>query len=94
MATFQSITSQADGFVVVSLWKPEGQPLAKGGYEYEHQSTLNEALDLFRDYEDGQWERARAVGVFASKDGLPSGGRLEPAQILRLLSETRLRKAA
>ena len=54
MATFQSITLQADGFVVVSLWKPEGQPLAKGGYEYEHQATLNEALDLFRDYEDGQ----------------------------------------
>ena len=71
MATFQSITSQADGFVVVSLWKPEGQPLAKGSYEYEHQATLNEAFDLFRDYEGGQWQRARAVGIFASKDGLP-----------------------
>ncbi len=53
MATFQSITSQCSGFVVVSLWKPEGQPLAKGGYEYEHQSTFNEALGLLRDYEDG-----------------------------------------
>ena len=94
MATFQSITSQADGFVVVSLWKPEGQPLAKGGYEYEHQATLNDALDLLRDYEDGQWQRARAVGIFASKDGLPIGGRLESAQILRLMSETRLGKAA
>jgi hypothetical protein len=89
MATIQSITSQSDGFVVVSLWKPEGQPLAKGDYEYEHQPTLNDALDLYRDYEDGQWSRARAIGVFAAKDGLPIGGRIDPAQLMQLMAETR-----
>jgi len=94
MATFKSITSQADGFVVVSLWQPEGQPLAKGDYQYEHQPTLNDALGLLRDYEAGEWSRACAIGIFASKDGLPIGARLEPAQILRLMAETRLRKAA
>ena len=64
MATVQSITSQSDGFVVVSLWKPEGQQLASGSYEYEHRPSLNDALDLYRDYQDGQWDRARAVGIF------------------------------
>ena len=36
-----------------------------------------------------EFRRARAVGIFAVKDGLPIGGRLEAAQIMRLMRETR-----
>ena len=60
-----------------------------GDYEYEHRPTLNDALDTYRDYEDGEFRRARAVGIFAVKDGLPIGGRLEAMQIMRLMRETR-----
>jgi len=48
-----------------------------------------DALDTYRDYEDGEFRRARAIGIFAVKDGLPIGGRLEAMQIMRLMRETR-----
>ena len=38
---------------------------------------------------DGEFRRARAIGIFAVKDGLPIGGRLEAQQIMRLMRETR-----
>lgn len=82
-----ALLGQADAFVVVSWWQDgngEG-----GGYEYEHRRTLNDALDTYREYEDGEYRRARAVGIFAVRDGLPVGGRLEAAQMLRLMRETR-----
>ena len=36
-----------------------------------------------------RFPRARVVGIFAVKDGLPIGGRLEAMQIMRLMRETR-----
>jgi hypothetical protein len=45
--------------------------------------------DAHRDYEDGEFRRARAIGIFAVKDGLPIGSRLEAQQIMRLMRETR-----
>jgi len=80
---------QADAFVVVSWWQEKSGDGCAGDYEYEHRPTLNDALDTYRDYEDGEFRRARAIGIFAVKDGLPIGGRLEAQQIMRLMRETR-----
>jgi len=84
-----ALLERADAFVVVSWWQARSGDGRTGDYEYEHRPTLNDALDTYREYEDGEYQRARAVGIFAVKDGLPITGRLEPAQILRLMHETR-----
>jgi hypothetical protein len=84
-----AILQQADAFVVVSWWQEKSSDGHAGDYEYEHRPTLNDALDTYREYEDGEFRRARAVGIFAVKNGLPVGGRLEATQILRLMHETR-----
>ena len=84
-----AVAGQADAYVVVSWWQEKSNDGGAGDYEYEHRPTLNDALDTYRDYEDGEFRRARAVGIFAVKDGLPIGGRLEATQIMRLMRETR-----
>ena len=84
-----ALLQRADAFVVVSWWQAKSGDGRCGDYEYEHRLTLNDALDTYREYEDGEYHRARAVGIFAVKDGLPIMGRLEPAQLLRLMHETR-----
>jgi hypothetical protein len=81
-----SVTT-SDSFVVVSLWRAkEGDGTS---YDYETHATLNAALDAYRELEDGEYPRARAVGIFAARNGMPIGSKLEPAVILRLLRETR-----
>ena len=87
-----ALLKRADGFVVVSWWQEKSSDPQRGDYEYEHQPTLNDALDIYREYEDGEYQRARAIGIFAVKEGLPILGQLDPAQILRLLRETRRAK--
>jgi hypothetical protein len=84
------LAQQADAFVVVSWWQEKSGNSGRGDYEYEHRPSLNEALDTYREYEDGEYDRARAVGIFAVRNGLPVGGRLEPVELLRLMRETRL----
>ena len=84
-----ALLQQADAFVVVSWWQEKSSDGGAGDYEYEHRPTLNDALDTYRDYEDGEFRRARAIGIFAVKNGLPIGGGLEATQILRLMRETR-----
>ena len=79
----------ADAFVVVSWWQAKTGDGQSGDYEYEHRSTLNDALDTYREYEDGEYRRARAVGIFAVRNGLPTGGRLDPAEVMCLMQETR-----
>jgi hypothetical protein len=79
----------ADSFVVVSLWRAKEGEAGGDMYEYEAQPTLNAALDLLREYEDGEYPRARAVGIFAARNGLPTGGALNPSLLLRLMRETR-----
>lgn len=80
---------QPEGFVVVSWWQDRSGDGTKGAYEYEHRRSLNEALESFREYEDGEFERARPVGIFAARNGLPVGGCLEPAYLMRLMAEVR-----
>jgi len=80
---------QADAFVVVSWWQDKSGDGHAGSYEYEPRPSLNDALDTYREYEDGEYRRARAIGIFAARNGLPVGGRLEAAHMLRLMRETR-----
>lgn len=80
--------TQCDGYVVVSFWQPKSGS-AEGDYHYEHCSTLNDALDVYAEYDHGGWARARGLGIFAAKNGLPIGGRMDPAQLMRLMRETR-----
>lgn len=84
-----ALLRSADAFVVVSWWQDKSGDPGRGSYDYEHRPTLNDALDTYREYQDGEFARARAVGLFAVKDGLPVGGRLEPALVMRLMHETR-----
>lgn len=84
-----SLLRQADGFVVVSWWQEKSGDGRSGDYEYEHRPTLNDALDTYREYEDGEYQRARAVGIFAVASGLPIMGRLDPAELMGLMQETR-----
>lgn len=84
-----ALLQQADAYVVVSWWQEKSGDGATGDYEYEHRSTLNDALDTYREYEDGEYRRARAVGIFAVRNGLPIAGRLVTGQVARLIQETR-----
>lgn len=84
-----ALMGRANGFVVVSWWQERSGDGTAGAYEYEHRPTLNDALDTYREYEDGEHARARAVGIFAAVNGLPVVSRLEPGALLRLMQETR-----
>ena len=78
-------------FVVVSWWSDSADnPFGlKGVHSYETAKTLNDALDIYDEYERGEWPRARAMGIFAADaNGLPIG-RLDPALLLKLMREKR-----
>ena len=79
----------ADGYVVVSLWRERGG--VSTSYEYEHKTTLSDALDAYQGYEDGEYHRASAVGIFAVRHGMPVDKKMEPALLARLMKETRAR---
>lgn len=84
-----ALLREADAFVVVSWWQEKTGDGRRGDYEYEHRPTLDEALDTYREYEDGEYRRARAVGIFAVRNGLPIGGRLDPASVMCLMHDLR-----
>lgn len=81
-----NLMKQADGFVVVSLWSPK--PGEAGGdiYEYERMPSLNEACDLYRDYREGEYSRARAIGIIPVRNGMPCGD-IDATELLRLMAE-------
>jgi hypothetical protein len=78
-----ALLGQADAFVVVSWWQEKSGDGRTGDYEYEHRPTLNDALDTYRDYEDGEFRRARAVGILRRQGRpahrRPAGGRADHA---------------
>ena len=86
----QTVTvSRASGFVVVSWWQDSSSDGRKGGFEYDHKPDLNSALDLYREFQDGEHARATAMGVFSCDAiGLPLR-RLDPNHLMRLMAETR-----
>ena len=80
---------EADGFVVVSWWQDRSGDGHRGSYEYDHRPSLNDALEAYREYQDGEYARARAIGIFAARHGLPIAGGLEPTRLMRLMAELR-----
>jgi hypothetical protein len=79
----------SNAYVVVSFWHEKSGDGSGGDYEYEHRPTLNYALDTYREYQDGEYARATAIGIFEAKNGLPIGEALSPARLLQLMHETR-----
>ena len=68
------LIEQATEFVVVSDWSPQpGRQTTSGGLMYEDYDDLAKAERAFRDYEAGEYPRARAVCLFASRLGVPIG---------------------
>jgi hypothetical protein len=68
----QNTIAQATEFVVVSFWQPKSDS-AKGSYEHETFTDQRDAVEAFREYEAGEYPRARAVCIFASRHGIPMG---------------------
>jgi hypothetical protein len=68
------LIEQASEFIVVSDWSPmPGREMTSGGLSYEDFDNYQDAERAFRDYEAGEYPRARAVCLFASRMGIPIG---------------------
>ncbi len=89
-AAEQPITvTKASGFVVVSWWQSRSSDDRKGTFEYSHCRTLKEALSEYEEYQDGEYDRATAMGIFACDEaGLPLH-RLDPVRLLEMMAEQR-----
>lgn len=87
-----SVTT-ASGFVVVSWWQARGtSDDRKGSFEYSHCRTLNDALAEYEEYQNGEWDRAREMGIFAcDAAGMPLH-RLDPERLMRLMAEQRMER--
>ena len=60
------------------------------GVNYEAFDDLNEAVDCYTAYEDGEYKNTRPVGIFpCDSSGMPSGPKLDAHYITRLVRETR-----
>ena len=77
-----------DAYVVVSWWQDRNGPPRSGSYSYEYCGDLNAASDLYTEYEQGEYQRATAIGIFPAKDGMPCGEKLSPVTVSRLVRET------
>lgn len=76
------------GYVVVSEWRGKNGNVTDTSYE--RCATVNDAADLYTEYQDGEHVRATAVGIFPCDErGLPIGGRLDPVRLMALVAETR-----
>ena len=69
----QNTIALATEFVVVSEWAPMAGRPNTGGLHYEDHTDLRKAEDAYADYEAGEYPRARAVCIFASRHGVPIG---------------------
>jgi hypothetical protein len=88
--TEQPVTvTRAAGFVVVSWWQSRSSDDRTGSFEYSHCKTLNDALSEYEEYQNGEFARAREMGIFACDAcGMPLH-RLDPARLMRLMAEQR-----
>lgn len=68
----QNTVEQATHFVVVSFWQPKSSS-AEGSYEHETFTDERDARDVFDEYVKGEYPRATAVCIFASRHGIPMG---------------------
>lgn len=88
MPSTAETAAQPDAYVVVSWWQEKSSDGRTGEYEYETRPTLNDAPDTYREYEAGEYSRARPVGIFEVIGGMPTK-RIEPARLAALMAETR-----
>lgn len=68
----QSTIDQATEFTVVSFW----QPKSSSGDGHLHHETFTDQRDaetVFDEYRRGDWAKASAVCIFASRHGVPIG---------------------
>jgi hypothetical protein len=68
----QNTVALATEFTVRSFWQPKSGS-GEGHYHDEIFTDQRDAENLFRDYERGEWAKARAVCIFASRHGVPIG---------------------
>ena len=88
--------STADaGYVVVSEWTDAGDRLGRNpSTDYQRFDTLNDALEAYREYQDGEFARATGIGIFACDAcGLPLR-RLAPTYLLAVLAEMKRERTA
>jgi hypothetical protein len=69
----QNTNALATEWVVVSEWSPVAGQEGTGGLCYEDYTDQRKAEDAFHDYVRGEYSRARAVCIFASRNGVPIG---------------------
>jgi len=74
---------RANGFVIV-CW--HGDP-RRGTWAYEHFDSLNEAADMYSDYQRGEYRDFTPHAICAAKDGVPFA-RLSTFRIAELMAET------
>jgi hypothetical protein len=68
------LIEQSTEFVVVSDWSPmPGRERIGGGLNFEAFDNLEDAEFAFHEYQAGEYPRARAVCLFASLHGVPTG---------------------
>jgi hypothetical protein len=67
--------TRATEFVVVSFWQIDSSS-AKGSYHYEPFTDRRDADSVLAEYMNGEYPKARAIGMFAARHGMPIGGRL------------------
>ena len=81
--------TKAHGFVVVSWWQAKSSDGRRGTFDYELHDTLNDALNAYREYQDGEYHRAAEMGIFTvDAIGLPVL-RLAPETLMKLMAEVR-----
>lgn len=68
----QNTIAQATEFVVVSFWQSKSGS-GDGHYHHETFTDQRDAESLHDDYTRGEWAKARAVCIFASRFGVPIG---------------------
>lgn len=68
----QNTNALATEWVVVSFWQPKSG-IGEGDYDHKTFKDEDDARNEFRDLERGEYPRARAVCIFASRHGVPIG---------------------
>src|SRR5690349_6852926 len=80
---------QADGFVLVTTQQSGAVPPYRHVYDYKRFDHLNDALDEYALYEDGEFSGWSPVAIFPCRYGMPFAAPLSEIELARMLKETR-----
>jgi hypothetical protein len=81
----RDLITEADGFVVVSIWTPARYESTRHTYDwFQH---LEDAVAYHRALRAGKVTDYTANGIFAARDGLPVGGKLDVAVIDTVMAD-------